>query len=71
VVLVPASAVQTVAGTSRVFVANDAAAEERIVTTGQKVGDLVEIVTGVKGGESVITSNLGQLSDGVRLAANR
>ena len=71
VVLVPASAVQTLAGTSRVFVANGATAEERIVTTGQKVGELIEITSGVKSGESVITTNLGQLSDGVKIAANR
>jgi RND family efflux transporter MFP subunit len=71
VVLVPAAAVQTVAGTSRVFVASGTVAEERIVTTGQTVGDLVEITTGVKSGESVITTNLGQLSDGVKLVANR
>lgn len=64
-VLVPASAVQTVAGTSRVFVINGDKAEERIVTTGQTVGDQIEISKGLKGGEKVATKNLGQLADGL------
>jgi RND family efflux transporter MFP subunit len=64
-VLVPASAVQTAAGTSHVYVVNGGKAEDRIVTIGQTVGDLVEIARGLKGGEKVATTNLGQLADGV------
>ena len=71
VVLVPASAVQTLAGTSRVYVVNGTTAEERIVTTGQTVGEQIEITTGVKKGESVAINNLAQLSDGVKIAATR
>ena len=43
----PASAVETVTGTSRVYVVKDGKVEERIVTLGEKVGDRVEITTGV------------------------
>jgi multidrug efflux pump subunit AcrA (membrane-fusion protein) len=64
-VLVPASAVQTTAGTGRVFVVNGDKVEERIVTTGQTVGDRVEIAKGLKAGERVATKNVGQLSDGL------
>jgi RND family efflux transporter MFP subunit len=63
-VLVPATAVQTIGGTSRVFVVNGEKAEERIVTTGQAVGELVEIAQGLKSGERVATKNVGQLVDG-------
>ena len=63
-VLVPADAVQTSAGTSRLFVVNGDKAEERIVTTGQAIDDLVEITRGVKAGERVATRNVGQLVDG-------
>ena len=63
-VLAPASAVQTAAGISHVFVVNGDKGEERIVTTGQVVGDRMEIVTGVKAGEKVATKNVGQLVDG-------
>jgi RND family efflux transporter MFP subunit len=64
-ILVPASAVRTVSGTSRVFVVAGGRAEERLVTTGQVVGDLLEISTGLKAGEQVATTNLTQLVDGV------
>lgn len=66
--LVPASAVETVAGTSRVYTINaDQKVEERIVTTGEKVGDRIEITTGVKIGERVAANPRGKLSDGVRV----
>jgi RND family efflux transporter MFP subunit len=68
-VLTPAAAVRTVAGTSRVFVVAGDKAEERIVTIGQQVGDLIEITSGLKAGEKVATSNVTQLADGVRVAA--
>ena len=68
-VLTPAAAVRTVAGTSRVFVVAGDKAEERIVTIGQPLGDLVEITSGLKVGEKVATSNVTQLADGVRVAA--
>jgi len=66
-VLVPANAIRTVSGTSRVFVVTGDRAEERIVTTGQKVDPLVEITTGLKAGERVATENVNQLVDGVKV----
>jgi membrane fusion protein (multidrug efflux system) len=67
-VLVPAAAVHSVAGTSRVFVAHAGTVEERVVTTGQAVGTLVEIVSGVKAGERVASNNVAQLTDGARIS---
>ena len=68
-ILTPATAVRTVAGTSRVFVVAGDKAEERIVTVGQPVGDLIEITSGLKAGEKVATSNVSTLADGVRVSA--
>ncbi|HWN87397.1 MAG TPA: hypothetical protein VNN99_19660, partial [Vicinamibacterales bacterium] len=68
-VLAPVAAVRTVSGTARVFVVANGRAEERLVTTGQAVGDLVEITTGLKAGEQVVTTNVNQIVDGVRVAA--
>lgn len=66
--LVPATSVETVAGTSRVFViAADNKIEERIVTLGEKLGDRVEIASGVKAGERVAANPRGKLADGVRV----
>jgi multidrug efflux pump subunit AcrA (membrane-fusion protein) len=64
-VLIPARAVSTQAGVSRVFVIKDGHAQQRIVQTGQTEGDLIEIKNGVAADEQVATSNLEMLSDGV------
>jgi membrane fusion protein, multidrug efflux system len=65
--LVPASAVETVAGTSRVYVLAGDKVEERIVTIGEKAGDHVELATGIKAGEQVAANPRGKLADGVRV----
>jgi RND family efflux transporter MFP subunit len=65
--LVPASAVETVAGTSRVYVLAGDKVEERIVTIGEKSGDRIELATGVKAGERVAANPRGKLADGVRV----
>jgi RND family efflux transporter MFP subunit len=70
-VLVPKAAIRTVAGTSRVYVLSGERAEERIVTIGQSVEDLVEISTGLKAGENVATSNVDQLADGARVTLRK
>ncbi|HKU77326.1 MAG TPA: efflux RND transporter periplasmic adaptor subunit [Pyrinomonadaceae bacterium] len=64
-VLVPARAVLSEAGVSRVYVIKDGHAEQRLVQTGQTDGDLIEIRSGIAADELVATSNLEQLSDGI------
>ena len=66
-VLVPATAVQTIGGTSRVFVVTGDRVEGRIATTGQAVEPLVEITNGLKPGEQVATANINQLVDGSKV----
>jgi len=69
---VPSTAIRTITGTSRVYVVSGAGTvEERIVTTGQTSGDLVEVTSGLARGETVATSNVAQLGDGVRIAASK
>ena len=67
-VLVPAVSVQTLSGTSRVYVVAGDHVEERIVTTGETVGDLIEITKGLKAGERVATKNVAQLADGIKVS---
>jgi len=67
-VVVPREAVQVTAGTSRVFVVTGDHVEERIVTTGDTVGDVIEITKGLKSGERVATKNVGQLADGMKVS---
>ena len=68
-VLVPAAAVRTVSGTARVFVFNGDRVEERIVTVGQAIGERVEITSGLKAGEQVVSTGVERLVDGVRVVA--
>ncbi|MDQ2856171.1 MAG: efflux RND transporter periplasmic adaptor subunit [Acidobacteriota bacterium] len=63
-VLVPARAVRTESGVSRVFVIKNGHAEQRLVQLGQTEGDLVEIKKGIAADEQVATSNVELLSDG-------
>jgi RND family efflux transporter MFP subunit len=67
-VLVPAAAVLTSAGTSRVYVVAGDHVDERIVSTGETAGDLVEITKGLKAGERVATKNVAQLADGIKVS---
>ena len=67
-VLVPAAAVQTSAGTSRVYVVSGDHVDERIVTIGQTVDSLVEVTNGLKAGEKVATKNVTTLADGTKVS---
>jgi RND family efflux transporter MFP subunit len=61
---VPAEAVAYVVGISKVFVVADGRAQERLVKAGLREAGWVEILEGVKPGETVATSGLAQLYDG-------
>ena len=67
--LVPASAVETVSGTSRVYIVKGETVEERIVTLGETVGRQVEITSGVVAVERVAAEPKGKLVDGARVRA--
>ena len=71
-ILVPATAIRTTTGTSRVYVVSSAGTvEERIVTTGQTAGELVEVTSGLALGDTVATTDVDRLRDGVRVAAGK
>ena len=67
-VLVPVTSITTISGTSRVYVVTGDHVEERIVTTGETVGDQIEITKGLKTGERVATKNVAQLADGIKVS---
>ena len=69
--LVPAAAVETVAGTSRVYVIKDGKAEERIVTLGEAAGSQVEVTSGVAEGEIVAAEPRGRIVDGRAVRSNQ
>jgi HlyD family secretion protein len=69
--LVPATAVETVAGTSRAYAVKNEKIEERIVTVGESVGQQVEISSGVTKDDSLAVAPKGHLSDGLEVRARR
>lgn len=70
-VMIPARAVVTVAGLTKVFVIENGKAVERIVKLGTTDGDLIEIVEGVKEGETVASSNADKLEQGTVVTAGK
>jgi multidrug efflux pump subunit AcrA (membrane-fusion protein) len=62
--LVPSTAVETMSGTSRVYVVKADKVEERIVTTGETIGQQVEITSGLAVGDVVASEPKGRLLDG-------
>jgi len=64
VVVVPADALMNVVGLNKVFVIADGKAQERQVRPGVRQGGTLEILQGVKVGETVATSNLPALYNG-------
>jgi membrane fusion protein (multidrug efflux system) len=64
---VPEDAVASLAGVVKVYVVANGKAEERRVKTGQRRDGRVEILEGVKVGETVATSSLGQLAHGTEV----
>jgi RND family efflux transporter MFP subunit len=64
VVFVPAEALVVVAGLQKVFVVADGTARERRVRVGARQGAHIEVVQGVRAGESVATTNLPSLYEG-------
>jgi RND family efflux transporter MFP subunit len=61
---VPASAIIQRGQMELVFVAQDQKAQLRLVKTGKRIGNEIEIVSGVIPGERVIVENTAQLRDG-------
>jgi RND family efflux transporter MFP subunit len=69
--LVPATAIETVAGTSRAYVIKNDKVEERIVTVGETVGQQVEITSGLAKDDTVAVAPKGHLSDGLDVRTGR
>ena len=65
--LVPATAIETVTGTSRVYIVTGSKVEERIVTVGETVGQKVEVTSGIARGDVVAAAPKGHLADGVEV----
>jgi RND family efflux transporter MFP subunit len=65
VIAVPEDAISTLAGVSTVYVIDEGKARQQQVTLGAHQDKLVEVVAGLKGDETLATTNLSQLATGV------
>ena len=64
-VMIPTSAVRTEGDINKVFVVKDGVANERLVQLGFLENEMIEVKQGIQENESVATSNLDKLGDGV------
>lgn len=64
-VMIPTSAVRTEGDINKVFVVKDGVANERLVQLGFLENEMIEVKQGIQEGETVATSNLDKLGDGV------
>lgn len=67
---VPDETVSNLAGVSSVYVIENGVVRQQNVQLGQHVGKFVEVVGGLKGDETIASSNLNQLVTGVRIAGS-
>jgi multidrug efflux pump subunit AcrA (membrane-fusion protein) len=68
VLTVPYAALQYRYGVNRVFVVNGDKLAMRELAVGERVGDRIEVVSGVKAGDRVAVSNVDTLADGAPVA---
>jgi RND family efflux transporter MFP subunit len=67
VIAVPEDAISTLAGVSNVFAIEDGKVRQQEVSLGAHLGNLYEILGGLKGNEVLASSNLSMLATGVRV----
>jgi len=65
VMAIPENAISTLAGVSNVYVIENLKARQQMVTLGTRVGDLYELLGGLKGDEVLASSHLTMLATGV------
>jgi membrane fusion protein (multidrug efflux system) len=61
--VVPLTSVVEISSQKYVFIADNGLARINAVTVGAVVGDSIEILSGLKGGEQIVTTGAGQLND--------
>ena len=70
-ITIPAAAVQSRYGTNRVFVVQNGAIQGREVVLGDRLGDRVEVSSGLDAGMSVVAGDVEQLADGMKVTVAR
>ena len=71
VVAIPLAALMERGQMQSVFVVEDGVAHTRLVTTGRRAGDAVEVLSGLNAGEKVVVPLPPTLQDGARVEARQ
>jgi RND family efflux transporter MFP subunit len=71
ILTVPYSALQYRYGVNRVFVVNGGKLALRELSVGERMGDRIEVVSGVKAGERVAISDVDTLTDGAAVSLSK
>jgi multidrug efflux pump subunit AcrA (membrane-fusion protein) len=71
VVAVPAAAIQSEAGTNYVYAIVDGQARRRNIELGIRDGDRVEVTSGLRPGDRIVTQGSPAVSDGARVSSQR
>jgi RND family efflux transporter MFP subunit len=71
VLTVPYAALQYRYGVNRVFVVNDGKLAIRELSVGERVGDRIEVMSGVKAGERIAISDVDTLTDGAAVTVGK
>jgi RND family efflux transporter MFP subunit len=71
VLAVQDAAISTLAGESSVFIVEKNKVKKQPVVLGARIENVVEVVTGLKGDETLAASNLSELADGVSVAIGK
>jgi len=71
VLTLPFTAMQYRYGVNRVFVVNGDKLAMRELTVGDRLGERIEILTGVKAGEQVVATDVDKLVDGARVTTGK
>jgi membrane fusion protein, multidrug efflux system len=70
-ITIPATAVQSRYGTNRVFVVANGVVQGREVVLGDRLGDRVEVSSGLEAGTTVVAADVEQLADGMKVTAGK
>ena len=70
-ITIPAASVQSRYGTNRVFVVSNGALQGKEVVLGDRLGDRVEVSSGIDAGMTVVATDVEQLADGMKVTVSK
>jgi multidrug efflux pump subunit AcrA (membrane-fusion protein) len=70
-VTVPRGALISFAGVERVFIVSNGQLDERVIRSGRRLGDRIEVLDGLKPGEDVVRDATDRMAKGQRVTVTK